>query len=128
MYLNWNLSIYDVRLSGDFTIYKVCIVINKKLNSLIVKSKTSILMAKKVPMRLKYMRVTPTRGQSTKACSEEMEFLLTCWRQSGVDATACNGLAKALINCTSSVAEITTNRTPLQPSINYILGKMFPLR
>lgn len=67
-------------------------------------------MAKKVPMKLKYLRVNPhAAAEKTVApCAAEMISLMTCWRQNGVDATACAAAVKTLSMC-SGVAVTTIN-------------------
>lgn len=57
-------------------------------------------MAKKVPMRLKYLRVNPkTLTKSASPCASELTSLLTCWRLKGVDASSCSELVNSLSNC-----------------------------
>lgn len=59
-------------------------------------------MAKKVPMRLKYLRVNP-KSVTKKAvpCVDELNALLACWRLSGVDAKGCAELVQVLSRCSS---------------------------
>ena len=62
-------------------------------------------MAKKVPMKLRYLRVKnelPTAGNNpAKSCEDELNSLMTCWRVHGVDSVACLSAVQALAVCSS---------------------------
>lgn len=86
-------------------------------------------MAKKVPCKLNYLRVTLGKNTTIKPCTAEMESLLTCWRHQGVDATACAGIAAALAMCTAKAAANPSSVVKgTRPLINNVLRQMFPLR
>jgi hypothetical protein len=62
------------------------------------------IMAKKTPMRLRYLRVKSDKSSSltdTKACNEELNNLITCWRVNGVDSVPCLSAMQALAFCSS---------------------------
>jgi hypothetical protein len=87
-------------------------------------------MAKKVPFRLKYLRVNPhAQGQAIRGgpCNDELQALLTCWRQNGVDAPSCLASVGALAACSSAISKSAASRQ-LQPSVNFVLNKMFRAR
>lgn len=85
-------------------------------------------MAKKVPVRLKYLRVTPQRaGKQMQPCADELKSLLACWRLNGVDAAHCLASAHTLRAC-SSAASSSSAKSSLQPSVNFVLNKMFAAR
>ena len=69
-------------------------------------------MAKKVPMRLRYLRVKnelSSSGTNTaKTCGDELNALMTCWRTNGVDSVPCLSAVQALAVC-SSIAVITNS-------------------
>lgn len=84
-------------------------------------------MAKKVPMRLRYLRVNPRDPAPRSAsCAEELQALLACWRLSGVDAPACLISVSALAACTASSSK-SASIHQLKPSVNYKLNQMFKL-
>lgn len=61
-------------------------------------------MAKKVPMRLRYLRVKSDSSSVTsnaKSCEEELNSLITCWRVNGVDSVPCLSAVQALATCSS---------------------------
>lgn len=62
-------------------------------------------MAKKVPMKLRYLRVKnelPIAGNNTaKSCEDELNSLMTCWRVNGVDSVPCLSAVQALAVCSS---------------------------
>lgn len=62
-------------------------------------------MAKKVPMRLRYLRMksdsSPSGTRQAKSCEEELNALVTCWRVNGVDSAPCLSAVQALAFCSS---------------------------
>jgi len=71
-------------------------------------------MAKKVPMRLRYLRVknelSPTGNNSAKTCEDELNALMTCWRVNGVDSVPCLSAVQALAVCSSIAVIIRMSR------------------
>ena len=70
----------------------------------------SAQMAKKVPMRLRYLRVKSTAATGSegahaaqlKACEDELNTLMSCWRANGVDSAPCMAAVQALAMCSSA--------------------------
>lgn len=85
-------------------------------------------MARKVPMKLNYLRVNPKKtNKASQPCSEQLNFLLSCWRLNGVDAGQCLAAASALAACAAGVsAEQASNK--VQPSVNFVLNKIYASR
>lgn len=85
-------------------------------------------MAKKVPMRLKYLRVNPQKANlKSTPCSNELQALLACWRLNGVDSPSCLASVGALAACSSALSKSSTTNQ-LGPSVNFALNKMFNAR
>jgi hypothetical protein len=62
-------------------------------------------MAKKVPMRLRYLRVKGENNRAVntaaKNCEDELNSLMNCWRMNGVDSVPCLSAVQALAMCSS---------------------------
>lgn len=69
-------------------------------------------MAKKVPMRLRYLRVKSgasgelgPHAQQLKTCEDELNSLMSCWRANGVDSAPCLAAVQALAMCSSAAVK-----------------------
>lgn len=69
-------------------------------------------MAKKVPMRLRYLRVKNeiNNAGSSKTCEEELNSLMNCWRVNGVDSVPCLSAVQALAMCSSIAVNLYHSR------------------
>lgn len=80
--------------------------------------KTVLRMAKKVPMRLRYLRVKSggaagvegPHAAQLKACEEELNSLLSCWRANGVDSAPCMAAVQALAMCSGAMVRPVAER------------------
>jgi hypothetical protein len=70
-------------------------------------------MAKKVPMKLRYLRVKnelmTTGNNPAKTCEDELNSLMTCWRANGVDSIPCLSAVQALAVCSSIAVFLCLN-------------------
>lgn len=88
-------------------------------------------MAKKVPLRLRYLRVKDTSAPATrsgKACAEQMDALLACWRRTTVDNESCAPQVAALVQCAAGAAANVKSRAPPRASVNFVLSRYFASR